>query len=418
MITNKLLKVKTIRNKVMASVFLLSIGVGAMFVSDKNNIDAIKEEQAVISEMTNKTLNISFVPNNPNMKNNINLFNPINQNDIDNISKIQGVKSVKPIDKEFNPLSGYAKINSKSSYIELYGIDEKGNDAHKDDIEMIYGRAINSNDIGKNVIVLNMETVNSLQIADAKSLIGTGVEINGSLYEVIGVMNVVLSDKRDNSNEIQYSSLIPKTTSKEVLARANANSSVYGSITIEIADGANINSVESSVYNLLYDNHKDINGYYERDSEYSLPKKLDPTLTILDNYRRLSLLIEVGTILLSIVALFRVFVLNSKKEILETIEDNIDEKEDKEVELESQNNSVDEENIVEKNDAFSLRNTVIENVSMMLFGFALSYLLSSYYLSSMNIVNLFNISIVSKLLVILVSVYMIKVQVKDDINMY
>lgn len=417
MITNKLLKVKSIRNKVMASVFLLSIGVGAMFVSDKNNIDAIKEEQAVISEMTNKTLNISFVPNNPNMKNNINLFNPINQNDIDNISKIQGVKSVKPIDKEFNPLSGYAKINSKSSYIELYGIDEKGNDAHKDDIEMIYGRAINSNDVGKNVIVLNMETVNSLQIADAKSLIGTGVEINGSLYEVIGVMNVVLSDKRDNSNEIQYSSLIPKTTSKEVLARANANSSVYGSITIEIADGANINSVESSVYNLLYDNHKDINGYYERDSEYSLPKKLDPTLTILDNYRRLSLLIEVGTILLSIVALFRVFVLNSKKEILETIEDNIDEKEDKEVELESQNNSVDEENIVEKNDAFSLRNTVIENVSMMLFGFALSYLLSSYYLSSMNIVNLFNISIVSKLLVILVSVYMIKVQVKDDINM-
>lgn len=418
MITNKLLKVKSIRNKVMASVFLLSIGVGAMFVSDKNNIDAIKEEQAVISEMTNKTLNISFVPNNPNMKNNINLFNPINQNDIDNISKIQGVKSVKPIDKEFNPLSGYAKINSKSSYIELYGIDEKGNDAHKDDIEMIYGRAINSNDVGKNVIVLNMETVNSLQIADAKSLIGTGVEINGSLYEVIGVMNVVLSDKRDNSNEIQYSSLIPKTTSKEVLARANANSSVYGSITIEIADGANINSVESSVYNLLYDNHKDINGYYERDSEYSLPKKLDPTLTILDNYRRLSLLIEVGTILLSVVALFRVFVLNSKKEILETIEDNIDEKEDKEVELESQNNSVDEENIVEKNDAFSLRNTVIENVSMMLFGFALSYLLSSYYLSSMNIVNLFNISIVSKLLVILVSVYMIKVQVKDDINMY
>lgn len=416
MITNKLLKVKSIRNKVMASVFLLSIGVGAMFVSDKNNIDAIKEEQSVISVMTNKTLNISFVPNNPNMKNNINLFNPINQNDIDNIGKIQGVKSVKPIDKEFNPLSGYAKINSKSSYIELYGIDEKGNDTHKDDIEMIYGRAINANDVGKNVIVLNMETVNSLQIADAKSLIGTGVEINGSLYEVIGVMNVVLSDKRDNSNEIQYSSLIPKTTSKEVLARANANSSVYGSIAIEIADGANINSVESSVYNLLYDNHKDINGFYERDSEYSLPKKLDPTLTILDNYRKLSLLVGVGTILLSVVALFRVFVLNSKKEIIETVEDDIDEKEDKEAELESSDNTVDEENIVEENDTFSLRNTIIENVSMMLFGFALSYLLSSYYLSSMNIVNLFNISIVSKLLVILVSVYMIKIQVKDDIN--
>ena len=120
--------------------------------------------------------------------------------------------------------------------------------------------------------------------------------------------------------------------------------------------------------------------------------------------------------MLSVVALFRVFVLNSKKEIIETVEDDIDEKEDKEAELESSDNTVDEENIVEENDTFSLRNTIIENVSMMLFGFALSYLLSSYYLSSMNIVNLFNISIVSKLLVILVSVYMIKVQVKDDIN--
>lgn len=413
--SNNLLKSKSIRNKIMASVFVLSLGAGTMFVADKSNINAIREEQAIISEMTNRTLNISFMPNNPNMKNNINLFNPITQNDIENISKIQGVKSVKPIDKDFNPLSGYAKVNSKSSYIELYGFDENGKDSHKKDIEMVYGRAINPSDVGKNVIVLNMETVNSLQIADAKSLIGTGVEINGSVYEVIGIMNVVLSDKRDNSNELQYSSLIPKTTSREVVARANANSSVYGSITIGIAEGANINSVESSVYNLLYENHKGINGFYERDSEYSLPKKLDPTLTILDNYTKMSIIVTVGTILLSIIALFRVFIFNTKKEIVEIVEDNSGETKD--LDVENKEDLVSKEtNVTENKDEFSLRNTVIENISVILFGFAVSYTVGSYYLSSMNIANLFNISILAKVLIILVSVYMIRVQVKDNSN--
>ena len=75
--------------KIMASVCILSIGLGSTIVLDKNNSKMIKEEQSLISEMTNKTLNISFVPNNSDMKDNINLFNPINDNDIENISKIQ-----------------------------------------------------------------------------------------------------------------------------------------------------------------------------------------------------------------------------------------------------------------------------------------------------------------------------------------
>lgn len=396
--SNSLLKLKSSRNKILASVCALFLSFGVMYVADKSNFDAIKEEKSVILEMTNRTLNISFTPHNPNMVNNKKIFNAINQNDIDNISKIKGVKSVKAIDEGYNPLSGYAKVNSKSSYIELYGFDEKGNDRNKADIEMVYGRNINQNDIGKNVIVLNMETVNTLQIKDAKKIIGTGLEINGSVYEIIGVMNVVLSDKRDNSSELQYASLIPKSTSKEVVARANAKTTSYSALTIDLVEGANINAIESSVYNLLYENHKDIAGFYERDANYSLPKKLDPTISILDNYSRLSIYIAISIIVYALISLFRIYVLNTKKEEIEIEEDDID--------LREINNAENENN-------YSFKNSIIESISIAIASFAFSYVLSSYYLSSMNISVLFNVSIISKILIIIVSTYLLFVKEKN-----
>lgn len=411
----------SLKTKVMASVCALSIALGSTLVLDKNNAEIIKEEQSLISEMTNKTLNISFVPNNPNMKNDVNLFSPINDNDIENIGRLQGVKSVKPINSDFNPLNGYAKINNQSSYIELYGMDEKGDDLNKDNIEMLYGRAINTNDVGKNVVVLNMETVNSMQIADARSLIGTGLEINGAIYEVIGIMNVVNIDARDNTNELQYSSLIPKSTSKEVVSRANSSVGIYSSITVQLEEGYNVNAIESSIYNILYGNHENINGYYERDSEYSLPKKLGPTLMILDNFLKLSNLLTYGLIILSFVSLVKVFsVFNNKKDVKN--EEELEVANEEEKEDEEEDNKVDEttsedvDNSKENTDSLEKSNTLkdilIKNISVLVIGLVTSCLLASYYLLDRDMNSLFNISILSKLLVLFISIYLMTLKEK------
>lgn len=434
---------KYIKNKIAVSLFVLSMSIGAMFVADKLNIENVVNEQCVISEMTNKTLNISFVPNNPYMKNNVDLFNAITQTDISNIAKIQGVKSVKPISTEYNPLSGYLKINSKSSYVELYGINENGEDINRDNIEMIYGRSINSGDKGKNVIVLNMETINDMQIADAKSLIGTGVEINNTMYEVIGIMNVVLADERDNSSDLIYSSLIPKSTSKEIVARANSKASSYSAITVSVDEGANANAVETSIYNLLYQQHDNINGYYERDVEYNLPKKLEPTLTMLNSFIKYLKVSLFGIILLSLVALIKAFektkqnyedevLLNSSNSnsLVESKLENVEESEAKNVkELDLENeenigNADAKEELLENKDCLEtevdnpeeLKTTrkfyFLEsnkwNILIIIFAILISLFVSTYSLSGKSVSNIFNISIWIKILTVVVSIYLIK----------
>ena len=464
---SKIFKAKVTKKKITASLFVLGASLGTMFVADNMNIDSIKDEQAVISEITNKTLNISFVPNNPYMKNNVKLFNAITRTDIDNIAKIQGVKSVKPIDTEYNPLSGYLKVNSKSSYVELYGMSEDGEDKNTDSIEMIYGRSINSNDRGKNVIVLNMETVNALQVPDAKSLVGTGVEINNAMYEVVGIMNVVLADERDNSNELEHSSLIPKSTSKEILARANAKADSYSAITVSVEEGANANSVETSIYNLLYQKHEGINGYYERDVEYNLPKKLDPTLTILDNFINYLKVSVIGVLVLSLAAIVKAFrktdedyeelldldeleesnsedaevdlEVSEKVEEIQTVEGTVEiesiEKVEQTEEVEKTDDVEQAENVEQTEEAEKAENveqaeevedaeeleakkksTFIksnkENILLILCTIVISFMVSSYYLSGKNISAIFNISVGIKMIIALISMYIIKISNK------
>lgn len=473
---NKMIKGNNTKKKIATSLFLVSSSVGAMFVADNMNIENIVDEYSLISEMTNKTLNISFVPNNPYMKDNVKLFNPITQSDIDNIAKIQGVKSVKPIDTEVNPLSGYLKVDSKSSYIELYGMNENGQD--NNNIEMIYGRAINTNDRGKNVIVLNIETVNALQVIDPKSLIGTGVEINNAVYEVIGIMNVVMEDERDNTSELENTSLIPKSTSKEILARANATNSVYSAITVSVEDNANSSTVETAIYNHLYQQHEGINGYYEKDVDYNLSKKLDPTLSMLENFVKYIKVSSISMFILSLAALIKSFIKTKDEYELSLEEENLEddnqaedlnveteeysdilnqedsdndsaiEEVDNQVEVsnedegnvenadDNENNSEDESvensdslneednNIEEENEdehvkvdkdaiATKKKSHLLEsnkdNILVIIIAGMLSVAFTKYYLSGKSIDSLIDVSIVLKVIIAIISAYLIKV---------
>lgn len=462
MSNNKFLKDKAMKKKITASLFILSSALGTMFVSDKINVNNITDEYSIVSEMANKTLNISFVPNNPYMKDSVKLFNPITESDIDNIEKIQGVKSVKPIDTDYNPLGGYLKVDSKSSYVELYGMDENGKDNNRNNVEMVYGRAINSKDRGKNVIVLNMETVNSLQIADPKSLIGTGVEINNAIYEVVGIMNVVIVDERDNIGELEGLSLIPKSTSKEILARANATNNSYSSITVSVEDDANSNSVETSIYNLLYQQHEGINGYYKRDMEYNLPKKLDPTLTILSNFINYLKVSSVAIVLLSLIALLKALIktkndykyelsqYSSDEELIDSNDVNNLEELDKNDNEENNNTKNDSNSIKEcqelgedeqdaskeeLNSKEELEESTVEenldsleeakekkksyflesnkdNILIIVLVLMMSIIVNKYYLSGRSVNDLFNISIGVKIIITALSIYLIKISNK------
>ena len=295
---------KKIHRKIFL-VFAISCLLGFSSAVDGAILEVIQKESTVISDIANRTLNISFTPNNPYMKDNASLYGAITQSDVLNIEKIDGVKSVTvEKDESKNPLSGYLKIGNEASYVYLKGINEGKNELPKN-ITLLHGRYINSSDKGKNVIVLNNKLLSEFKSLETKELLNTGVELNGSIYQVIGIVDVKQSDE-ENINDMQEYSFIPKSVEKELMSRVNSASDVYNSISVSLVEDVDINSIETSIYNLLYENHMGIEGYYERDSvSYGVSKKLNGVLLILEGLSSALKLMELSFLVAYAIILYQ-----------------------------------------------------------------------------------------------------------------
>ena len=303
---------KKIHRKIFL-VFAISCLLGFSSAVDRASLEVIQKESTVISDIANRTLNISFTPNNPYMKDNASLYGAITQSDVLDIEKIDGVKSVAvEKDESKNPLSGYLKIGNEASYVYLKGVNEGKNELPKN-ITLLHGRYINSNDKGKNVIVLNNKLLSEFKSLEIKELLNTGVELNGSIYQVIGIVDVKQSDE-ENINDMQEYSFIPKSVEKELMSRVNSASDVYNSISVSLVEDVDINSIETSIYNLLYENHMGIEGYYERDSvSYGVSKKLNGVLLILEGLSSVLKLMELSFLVAYAIILYRE--LTSKEDV-------------------------------------------------------------------------------------------------------
>lgn len=295
---------KKIHRKIFL-VFAISCLLGFSSAVDRASLEVIQKESTVISDIANRTLNISFTPNNPYMKDNASLYGAITQSDVLNIEKIDGVKSVTvEKDESKNPLSGYLKIGNEASYVYLKGVNEGKNELPKN-ITLLHGRYINSSDKGKNVIVLNNKLLSEFKSLETKELLNTGVELNGSIYQVIGIVDVKQSDE-ENINDMQEYSFIPKSVEKELMSRVNSASDVYNSISVSLVEDVDINSIETSIYNLLYENHMGIEGYYERDSvSYGVSKKLNGVLLILEGLSSALKLMELSFLVAYAIILYQ-----------------------------------------------------------------------------------------------------------------
>ena len=303
---------KKIHRKIFL-VFAISCLLGFSSAVDRASLEVIQKESTVISDIANRTLNISFTPNNPYMKDNASLYGAITQSDVLDIEKIDGVKSVTvEKDESKNPLSGYLKIGNEASYVYLKGVNEGKNELPKN-ITLLHGRYINSNDKGKNVIVLNNKLLSEFKSLEIKELLNTGVELNGSIYQVIGIVDVKQSDE-ENINDMQEYSFIPKSVEKELMSRVNSASDVYNSISVSLVEDVDINSIETSIYNLLYENHMGIEGYYERDSvSYGVSKKLNGVLLILEGLSSVLKLMELSFLVAYAIILYQE--LTSKEDV-------------------------------------------------------------------------------------------------------
>lgn len=317
LIQNSIANLRAHKLKVGLTIFWIAIGITAvMIIGSVGN--------GVKNQMINSTQEISanktyirFTPNEESSLEFSDFIAPITQSDILNIESIKGVKKVRPDNVESGYSSGEMKIGEKTAYLDVYGFDENGNDEYNDNYQVIYGRKINETDRNKNVIILNQNSLSELEI-NPQELIGKGIEFNGNMYEVVGIMEApenLSSGGVFEWNPLSYYSLIPKTT-LDSLSLFNQNSSVsHTGIDVEFIKGYNTQELEDLIIKLLTESHPDIEGSYVREDLYDTSEELDKILSTVNSFVLISIIISMLIGGLGVMNIMYVSVIERKREI-------------------------------------------------------------------------------------------------------
>lgn len=278
LIRNSIENLKSHKLRVGLTVFWIIIGITSIIIVGSIGNGVKKQIVSSTQNISIQNIDIVFKPYDDSMYDFIDFMSPINQSDISTIEDISGIKKVTPFGVENNYSGGDLKIDTSSIYIELYGFDENGFDENKDKYEIIYGRKFNESDRNKNVIILNQDSAGELYKEEQK-LIGKGVELNGHIYEVVGIMNATEESSEfgfSEWNPLSYYSMIPKSTLEKLSNMNKKSSTSYTGLKIEVLKGYDITSLNERILNILQKNHPNIQGYYTKEgSSYDMAEEIN-----------------------------------------------------------------------------------------------------------------------------------------------
>ena len=267
LIQNSIENLKSHKLRVGLAIFWMIVGITSIILVGSIGNGIKKQIESSTQNISNQSISITFNPNSESMNDFIEFMSPINQSDILTIESISGIKKITPYNHNSSYSYGEATINDASVYIDLYGFDENGNDENKDKYEIVYGRKFNESDKNKNVIILNQDSATELGIEEQK-LIGKGIELNGIIYEIVGIMSV--SDGQDQFgfyewNPLYYYSMIPKSTLERLTIMNQNSSNSYAGLTVEALKGYDINNIGDRILKILNENHPKIQGTYAKE---------------------------------------------------------------------------------------------------------------------------------------------------------
>lgn len=314
---NSIANLKAHKLKVGLTIFLITIGITAVMIIGSIGNGVKNQMLNSTQNISNQKTVISFYPNDDSMYEFLEFMSPITQSDITKIQSLKGVQKVKILGAEDMYSSGEIKFSDLSAYIDVYGFSENGDDENKDNYSIVYGRNINESDRNKNVIILNENSLMDMNI-DTQKLIGKGIEFNGIIYEVIGIMSAPDNIGEGMSyewNPLSYSSLIPKSTLDSISSISMGSSTSYTSLEVEALKGYDVRDVESRIIDLLSTSHPGIEGYYSTEGAYDMSAEIDTMISTVNKFIFIATAVAMFIGGLSVMNIMYVSVIERKKEI-------------------------------------------------------------------------------------------------------
>ncbi|NLK94165.1 MAG: FtsX-like permease family protein [Clostridiales bacterium] len=256
--------IKSRKVRVFLTMFGIIIGISSV-VTIVSVGDGLKQQVSnMMSETNSNKYTISFSAKNYEDGNLIEYFK---QTDVDDISKVNGVDSASKSSSNTGGIFSFFEISyfEKSTYIYL--------DAYEDnEINIEYGRKINNNDYGKRVIVLNKDAAKEL-FGNSNEAVGSGINLNGEIYEVIGI---------SNSNSSGLLSVGYSYISKDNLKNMDTNDSIT-SIDFYLKPGLDANEIFEEINEILKLNHPELigEGEYILEDSQQVTKAFDSIISYL-----------------------------------------------------------------------------------------------------------------------------------------
>lgn len=226
--------------------------------------DGLKNEISnIMSETSANKYTISFYQNSFNSTEG-DLIEYFNENDIDEISKVKGVESVTKSSGMGGIFSFYeVSYFERNTYLYL--------DSYKDNnLDIKYGRGFNMMEDDRKLIVLAEDTAKEL-FGNSRDAVGSAVELNGELYEVIGIN----SKSAAGFIAVEYSYL-----SEENLKTMDSDEEIVG-LDFYLEPGMDVKEVFKEIKEILVLNHSELDGEYELEDIEQMTKAFESIINYL-----------------------------------------------------------------------------------------------------------------------------------------
>ncbi len=262
LIKSALLSLKANKLRVFLTMIGIIIGISSVVV-----VLSIGEGLKVqVSETTGETnankINVSFYPTNPGED--ISSIEPFREEDLYNLEKMDTIEKVKKA-KPDNMMGMGDGIYSEASFLgktasisaSAYDSENSSPFSSKKTEAVSEGRYFKKSDIENDVIVLTYENAKAL-FEGPKDAIGKAININGTMFEIIGV-----SEKAEGIFSI-VGDLVQKSSIDRINNLEDKNQSeTINSLDVYILPGYDFESVAEEVKSILENAHPEIDGTYE-----------------------------------------------------------------------------------------------------------------------------------------------------------
>ncbi len=270
-IQGALINIKANKLRVFLTMIGIIIGISSVVVILAIG-DGVKAYFAeTTSDLGGNKVEVSFYQN--NYTEDLSNLNPITDEDLEMIGDIKGVDKVE-INKNYygnsgdvQYLTGQATLLGKSASIFAEAYNGYASQP------LLAGRFFDSSDVLNDVIILTYQNALSL-FGTPEDAIGVAININSTMYEVIGVFEKSASIF-DFSSDLVLQSSLDRLAMEPTIEEEFTPSSIY----LYIETGADYDMVISDVIKYLETAHEGINGSYQSWNPGDMVKEMNAMIS-------------------------------------------------------------------------------------------------------------------------------------------